>query len=112
MRVLRVTRNLIPGSTSQIGVLCVILQRSVSLALPKSQQPIERNLLDGAIIRIGRTGSAITDNRSRMGGVCRVGEEISPVVIRAVINGKRLLRACSPLETCRTRSGMQHGEVD
>src|ERR1700689_2582457 len=91
MRVLRVTRNLIPGSTSQIGVLCVILQRSVSLALPKSQQPIERDLLDGAVICIGRIRTAITDNRSGMGCVCRVGEEISAVIIRAVVNGKRFL---------------------
>src|ERR1700685_1160571 len=106
MRIPGVTRSHIPGSASQIGILCVILQRSVSLALPKSQQPIERGLLDGAIICVGRTGTAITDNRSRMGGVGRVGEEIPPVIIRAVINGKRLLWACSPLETCRTRSGM------
>src|SRR5271170_3067394 len=112
MRVLRVTRNLIPGSTSQIGVLCVILQRSVSLALPKSQQPIDRDLLDGAIICIGRTGTAVTDNRSRMSDVCRVREEIPSVIIRTVINGECLLWTRSPLQTCRAGTGVQHGKVD
>src|ERR1700691_6242877 len=105
MRVLGVSRSHIPGSASQIRILCVILQRSVSLALPKSQQPIEGDLLHGAIICIGRTGTAVTDNRSRMGGVCPVGEEIPSLIIRAVIGSKRLLLARSPLETCRARSG-------
>lgn len=42
---------------------------------------IECDLLDSAIICIGRTGIAITDNRSRMGGVCSVGEEILLFVV-------------------------------
>src|ERR1700691_4448495 len=112
MRVLGLTGSHEPGSAGQIGILCVILQRSVSLALPKSKQPIERDLLDGAIICVGRSRSAITDNRPRMGGVCRVGEEIPAVIIRAVVDGKRLLLAGSPLETRRARSGMYHGKVD
>src|ERR1700723_3380545 len=112
MRILGVTGSHKPGSAGQIGILCVILQRSLSLALPKSKQPIERDLLDGAIICVGRSRSAITDNRPRMGGVCRVGEEIPAVIIRAVVDGKRLLLAGSPLETRRARSGMYHGKVD
>src|SRR5580704_8013907 len=112
MRILGVTRRHIPRGAGQIGILRVILQRSKPLVLPESQKPIKRDLLDGTIIGIGRTGTAITNDRSRMCGVCRVREEIPSVIIRAVINGKRLLVARSPLETGRARSSMQHRKAD
>src|ERR1700722_16269601 len=95
MRILGITRRHIPGRASQIGILRVVLQRSESLALPESQQPVESDLLDGAIICVRGTS-----------------EEIASVIIRAVIDGESLFWAGSPLDTCRARSGMQHRRVD
>src|ERR1700720_1171653 len=103
-----ITRSHKPGSATQIGILCVVLQRAISLALPEGQQPIECDLLDRAIVCIRGTGTTVTDNRA---GVCSArsgGKEIAAEVIHAVINRECLFVARSPLETGRTCSSMHH----
>ena len=92
MCVLGVARGHIPGGASQIGIMRVILQPSVSFGFPESRQPVESDLLDGAIVRVGRTGPS--------------------VIIRRAIDGERVLLVRPPFETCVARSGMHHGQVE
>src|ERR1700751_6066407 len=99
MRVLGSVWSYEPRGASQIGILNVRLQRPVSCILPERVQPIESSLLNGPVVCVRRAGAAISDNRSRLGGVRGIGEEIPSKVIRAVVNGKGFLRARSPFET-------------
>src|ERR1700722_4755169 len=112
MRVPGITRSHIPGSSSEIRILGVILQRSKSFVLPKSQEPVEGGLLNGTVVCIWRAGTAITDDGSGMGGIGRVLEVTPSVVIRAIVNGEGFSWGCPPLEACRTCAGMQHGKID
>src|SRR5271155_4451994 len=102
MCILGIIRTDKPRSASEIGILRVKLHRAISLALPGSQQPIEGDLLDGAIVCIRRAGTTETDNRAGSCGVRRVGKEVASVIVRAVINGERLLWTRSPLQAGRT----------
>src|ERR1700723_2003286 len=55
-----------PRSTSQVGILCVKLQRSVPGVFPEGQQPIEGRLLNRSIVCVGRARPAIPDDRGRV----------------------------------------------
>src|SRR4029077_7003768 len=97
--ILGIARTYKPRSASQIGILDVSLQGSIPAVLPESLQPIERDLLNGAVVGIRRAGSAVPDGGSRMRCVGGVGEEISPEVICAIVYGERLFWTGSPFET-------------
>src|SRR5208337_461906 len=112
MGILGITRRDIPGGTSQVGILRVGLQCPISCTVPEGLYPIESQLLNAPVVCIGRPQPAISDEGARMPSICGVGERIPRVVIRAVINGERLLRTGSPLETCRNRSAMKHRQTD
>src|SRR6202008_4607991 len=111
MRVFGVTGSHSPGSASQIGILGVSLQGSVPGVFPQSLQPIEGDLLNGTVVGIGRAGTAIPDDRSRVRRIRRVRKEVSPVIICSVVNRERLLLGRSPFETSGPRSGMDHREA-
>lgn len=71
-----------------IRILNIRLQRAISCVLPEGLQPIERRLLNRAVVCVSRTGPAIPDNRPGFRSVGGIGEEIPSVIIRAVINRK------------------------
>src|ERR1700722_3305722 len=112
MRILRVIRTYKPGIASQIGILNVSLQGSVPRVLPEGLQPIEGRLLNGAVVGIRRTGTAIPDDRSRMRCIRRIKEKIPSVIICSVVNRERLLRGHSPFETGGARTGMHHRKAN
>src|ERR1700757_3453315 len=112
MRIFRLTRSYEPGSASQIGILDVSLQSSVPGVLPESLQPIEGELLNGAVVGIRRAGTAVPDDGSGVRRIRRVRKEISSVIICSVVNRERLFRGRSPFETSGPRSGMHHRKID
>src|ERR1700751_1700832 len=100
MRVLGSVWSYEPRGASQIGILNVRLQRPVYCILPERVQPIESSLLNGPVVCVRRAGSAISDNRSRLGSIRGIGKEIPSKVIRAIVNRKGFFLGRSPFETC------------
>jgi hypothetical protein len=80
--VARIARIYKPWGATEIGILGVVLQRAVSRILLEGEEPIESDLLDGAIIRFGLSRSALANNCAGIRSVRGVREEISPVVVR------------------------------
>src|SRR5580704_18105537 len=112
MRVLRRTWSFKPRSASHVGILRVILQRSVLIGLPEGLQPIERVFLNGAVICVRRAWPSVPDDGARIGSVCSVRKEIPPEIICTVIDGECGPFRGDPLEAGEARSSVHHGRKD
>src|SRR5271163_3365948 len=112
MRVPRRARSDKPRIATHIGILRVILKRSVLIGFPEGLQPIERRLLNGAVIGVGRSRPARSDDRVRIGGVRGVSEEIPTEIIFTVINGECGPFRGDPLKAGEARSRVYHGRKD
>src|SRR6202035_3582615 len=88
MRVPRRPWSVKPRSPTHIGILRVILERSVLIGLPEGLQPIERVFLNDAVVGVRRAWPAIPDDRARSGRIRGVREEISPEIILSVVDGE------------------------
>src|SRR5579862_8527153 len=108
----RSTWGVKPRSAIHIGILRVILERSVLIGFPEGLQPIERVFLNDAVVGVRRARATIPDDRVWIGSVCGVREEISPEIVFAVINGECGLFRRNPLKARKARSSVHHGRKD
>src|SRR5271167_3629454 len=101
-----------PRSPTHIRILRVILERSVLIGLPEGLQPIERVLLNGAVVGVRRAWPSIPDDRARSGSIRGVPEEIPSEIILAVVDGECGPFRGDPLKAGEARSSMHHGRKD
>src|SRR6202051_1503084 len=104
MRVLRRAGGDKPRITTYKGILGVVLEGSVSFALPESADHIESCFLNGSVICGGGTRPAKPDDRAGSGGVRGVREKIPPIVVKPVVSRHGSLRVHDPLEPAERRS--------
>src|SRR5580692_6335300 len=109
MSVPRRTWSVKPRSTSHVGILRVILQRTILIGLPEGLQPIERVFLNGAVVGVRRARPTIPDDRVWIGSVRGIREEIPPEIIRSVIDGECGPFRGDPLKAGEARSSVHHG---
>src|SRR5580658_9162765 len=112
MRIPRCTWSAKPRSAIHIGILRVILERSVLVRFPEGLQPIKRVFLNDAVVGIRRTRPAIPDDGARSGSVRGVRKRIPPEIIFAVINSECGPFRRDPLKAGEARSRVHHGRKD
>src|SRR6202035_3454502 len=105
MRILWRVWSYEPRSAGEVRILRVILKRPVSIALPECLKPVECNLLNGSVVGVRRTRSAIADDRARGRGIRGVHKKIPPEIIRSIISGDGGPWSRYPLKADRTCSG-------
>src|SRR5215510_5141615 len=87
-----------PWSAGQIRILSVVLHCAVLRVLPKSLDPIDRHLLNGTVISVGRARSAVSDDRVGMRCVRSIREEIPLEIISPIVSRECGLWSRDPLQ--------------
>src|SRR3984957_17441584 len=112
MRAPRRTWSVKPRSAIHIGILRVILKRTVLVGFPEGLQPIEGVFLNHAVVGVRRAWPSIPNDRARSGSIRGVREEISTEIIFSVVNSECGFFGGDPLEAGQARSSVDHGRKD
>src|SRR6266850_8580672 len=98
MRILGFAWSHEPGRASQVRILDIKLYRSEGRVFPERLNPIERRLLNRAVVCVRRARPAVSDDLPRTRAIRRIHEKLSAIVIHAVVSSDRSLFAHVPLK--------------